>query len=74
VTFLLNTGVPVWIERSHAIAHNKIMLPDRQALITGSFNSTKAAEIEPADLPRQRPLWCKVTSATTSTTKAIPRP
>ena len=43
-TFLADAGIPVWIDRGHAIAHNKIMILDRRTLITGSFNFTKAAE------------------------------
>lgn len=43
-TFLYNSGVPVKIDDKHAIAHNKIIIIDRQTLITGSFNFTKAAE------------------------------
>lgn len=43
-TFLANAGVPTWIDARHAIAHNKIMIIDRETVITGSFNFTKAAE------------------------------
>jgi len=43
-TFLANAGIPVFIDDKHAIAHNKIMIIDRQTLITGSFNFTTAAE------------------------------
>lgn len=42
--FLVNMGVPVWIDSSHAIAHDKIMIIDSGLVITGSFNFTKAAE------------------------------
>ena len=42
--FLHNAAIPVYIDRKHAIAHNKIMLIDGRAIITGSFNFTKAAE------------------------------
>ncbi len=42
--FLVNMGIPVRIDTKHAIAHNKIMVIDGQAVITGSFNFTKAAE------------------------------
>jgi phosphatidylserine/phosphatidylglycerophosphate/cardiolipin synthase-like enzyme len=44
VTFLKNQGIPTWIDARHAIAHSKIILIDRQVVITGSFNFTKAAE------------------------------
>jgi phosphatidylserine/phosphatidylglycerophosphate/cardiolipin synthase-like enzyme len=43
-TFLYNAGVPTFIDARHAIAHNKIMIIDRETVITGSFNFTKAAE------------------------------
>jgi phosphatidylserine/phosphatidylglycerophosphate/cardiolipin synthase-like enzyme len=43
-TFLSNARIPTFIDYSHAIAHNKIMIIDRQVVITGSFNFTKAAE------------------------------
>ena len=38
------TQQPVLIDASHAIAHNKVMIIDSDAVITGSFNFTKAAE------------------------------
>jgi phosphatidylserine/phosphatidylglycerophosphate/cardiolipin synthase-like enzyme len=43
-TFLFNAGIPVKIDAQHAIAHNKVMIIDGETVITGSFNSTKAAE------------------------------
>ena len=43
-TFFLNQGIPVFIDSKHAIAHNKVILIDDSAIITGSFNFTKAAE------------------------------
>lgn len=43
-TFLSNARIPTFIDANHAIAHNKIMIIDRQTVITGSFNFTKAAE------------------------------
>lgn len=42
--FLYNASIPVYIDRKHAIAHNKLMLIDGHAIITGSFNFTKAAQ------------------------------
>jgi phosphatidylserine/phosphatidylglycerophosphate/cardiolipin synthase-like enzyme len=48
-TFLYNTGVPTFIDARHAIAHNKIMIIDRETVITGSFNFTKAAEDKNAE-------------------------
>jgi phosphatidylserine/phosphatidylglycerophosphate/cardiolipin synthase-like enzyme len=37
-------GIPTYIDAEHAIAHNKIMVIDKETVITGSFNFTKAAE------------------------------
>lgn len=48
-TFLLNAGIPTFIDDKHAIAHNKIMVIDRATVITGSFNFTKAAEEKNAE-------------------------
>lgn len=42
--FVAHAGIPTFIDDKHAIAHNKIILIDRQTLITGSFNFTRAAE------------------------------
>jgi phosphatidylserine/phosphatidylglycerophosphate/cardiolipin synthase-like enzyme len=43
-TYLKNAGIPVYIDSVHAIAHSKIMILDRETVITGSFNFTRAAE------------------------------
>ncbi len=48
-TFLLNEGIPVLIDDKHQIAHSKIFVIDRQTIITGSFNFTKAAEEKNAE-------------------------
>lgn len=48
-SFLVHAGIPVWIDGRHPIAHNKIMIIDKQTLITGSFNFTKAAEEKNAE-------------------------
>lgn len=48
-TFLLNAGIPVYIDDKHAIAHNKIIIIDQSILITGSFNFTKSAEEKNAE-------------------------
>jgi phosphatidylserine/phosphatidylglycerophosphate/cardiolipin synthase-like enzyme len=48
-TFLANNRVPTYIDAAHAIAHNKVMIIDRQTVITGSFNFTKAAEQKNAE-------------------------
>jgi phosphatidylserine/phosphatidylglycerophosphate/cardiolipin synthase-like enzyme len=44
LTYLRNHNVPTWVDTKHAIAHNKIIIVDKQTLITGSFNFSKAAE------------------------------
>lgn len=41
--------IPTLIDRRHAIAHNKIMIVDRQKVITGSFNFTRAANEKNAE-------------------------
>ena len=48
-TFLANAGIPTYIDSVHAIAHNKIMVIDKEFVITGSFNFTKAAEEKNAE-------------------------
>lgn len=47
--FVAHAGIPTYIDSAHAIAHNKIMIIDRNTLITGSFNFTKAAEEKNAE-------------------------
>jgi len=42
--FVAHAGIPVYIDSKHKIAHNKIMIIDRNTLITGSFNFMKAEE------------------------------
>lgn len=43
-TFLSNAGIPVVVDAQPAIAHNKVMIFDQQAVFTGSFNFTKSAQ------------------------------
>lgn len=43
-TFLVNAGIPTYIDGQHAIEHNKVMIIDGERVISGSFNFTKAAE------------------------------
>ena len=43
-TFFQNAGIPVFIDNKHAIAHDKVMILDKDTVITGSFNFTEAAE------------------------------
>ncbi len=47
--FVAHAGIPTYIDRAHAIAHNKIIIIDWSTLITGSFNFTKAAEEKNAE-------------------------
>jgi len=45
VGWLASQGVPVMIDKPpRGIAHNKVMVFDRRAVVTGSFNFTKAAQ------------------------------
>jgi phosphatidylserine/phosphatidylglycerophosphate/cardiolipin synthase-like enzyme len=37
------------MDAAHTIAHNKIMIIDKQTVIVGSFNSAKAAEEKNAE-------------------------
>jgi phosphatidylserine/phosphatidylglycerophosphate/cardiolipin synthase-like enzyme len=48
-TFLKNAGIPTFIDSQHAIAHNKIIIIDKETVITGSFNFTRAAEEKNAE-------------------------
>lgn len=48
-TFLANGGIRTWIDDSHAIAHNKVIIVDQTTIVTGSFNFTKAAEEKNAE-------------------------
>jgi phosphatidylserine/phosphatidylglycerophosphate/cardiolipin synthase-like enzyme len=47
--FTAHMGVTTYIDSRHAIAHNKIIIIDRETVITGSFNFTKAAEEKNAE-------------------------
>ncbi len=42
--FTAHMGILTYIDSVHSIAHNKIMIIDKETVITGSFNFTKAAE------------------------------
>jgi phosphatidylserine/phosphatidylglycerophosphate/cardiolipin synthase-like enzyme len=41
---LAKGGVITYLDKVHAIAHNKVMIIDGKTVITGSFNFTNAAE------------------------------
>ena len=47
--FITHMGIPTYVDSRHAIAHNKIMIIDKEVVITGSFNFTKAAEEKNAE-------------------------
>ena len=47
--FTAHMGIPTFIDSKHAIAHNKIIIIDKETVITGSFNFTKAAEEKNAE-------------------------
>ena len=47
--YTAHMGVTTYIDPLHAIAHNKIMIIDKETVITGSFNFTKAAEEKNAE-------------------------
>ena len=48
-TFLRNSGIPVAVDSRPAIAHNKVMIFDGEAVFTGSFNFTKSAQSRNAE-------------------------
>lgn len=39
----INANIPVWVDYKPKIAHNKVMVIDRNTVITGSFNFTQNA-------------------------------
>lgn len=41
--------IPIFVDREHAIAHNKVIAIDHSTVITGSFNFTKGAEEKNAE-------------------------
>lgn len=48
-TYMAHAGVPVWIDDTVAIAHNKLMVIDRHLVVGGSFNFTNAADTKNAE-------------------------
>lgn len=42
-------GAIVWLDGRHACSHNKIIIIDRETVVTGSFNFTYAAERKNAE-------------------------
>lgn len=47
--YLVNSGIPTWIDYRPAIAHNKVIIIDGNTVITGSFNFTKSAQTKNAE-------------------------
>jgi phosphatidylserine/phosphatidylglycerophosphate/cardiolipin synthase-like enzyme len=47
--FFANHNIPVWIDNTVRIAHNKVMIIDHKTVITGSFNFTKSAQYHNAE-------------------------
>lgn len=47
--FLVQAGIPTFIDSARGIAHNKVMVIDEHLVITGSFNFTRAAERDNAE-------------------------
>lgn len=43
-TFVTHGGIPVWIDTTVAIAHNKLIIIDSNLVIGGSYNYTASAE------------------------------
>jgi len=41
---LVNAGIPVYLDGIHAVANNRIIIIDKEVVITGSFNFNKASE------------------------------
>ena len=46
---LAHAGVECYLDRKHAIAHNKVMIIDWDTVISGSMNYTKAGDRENAE-------------------------
>jgi phosphatidylserine/phosphatidylglycerophosphate/cardiolipin synthase-like enzyme len=60
--YLLNSSLPIYMERMPGLAHNKVMIIDQKTVLTGSYNFTHAArhrnaenliKIEDATIARQ---------------------
>ncbi|MBF0516910.1 MAG: phospholipase D family protein, partial [Nitrospirae bacterium] len=46
---IASAGISTFIDSIHNIAHNKVMIIDRETVITGSFNFTRSADLENAE-------------------------
>lgn len=47
--YLQNSGIDVWIDSVHHIAHNKVAIVDGHIVVTGSYNWTKSADQDNAE-------------------------
>lgn len=47
---LRQAGIPVYVDGKHPIAHNKVRIIDGKLLLSGSFNDSKAANINAENL------------------------
>ena len=47
--FIVQNGVPTFIDDKHTTAHNKLMIVDGSVVVTGSFNFTDQSENENAE-------------------------
>ena len=47
--YLHSASIPIWLDYSVSIAHNKVMVVDNNTVITGSFNFTRAAQMSNAE-------------------------
>lgn len=58
----VDAGIPVYLDRKHAIAHNKVIIIDEQVVMTGSFNFSQSAELHNAEnsVPIQQVDWVKL--------------
>ena len=41
---MANAGIPVYLDGIHAVANNRIIIVDKEIVITGSFNFNRASE------------------------------
>jgi len=76
-TYLLHHAVPIWIDDSVAIAHNKVMIIDGDTVITGSFNFTKAAQQRNAEnvmVIKRAPALARVYARNWEWRKGLSRP
>jgi phosphatidylserine/phosphatidylglycerophosphate/cardiolipin synthase-like enzyme len=42
---IASSGIPIWIDAKHPIAHAKVMIIDTSEVITGSYNYTVSADL-----------------------------